>query len=248
MLSSERRIGNVSRRIAASSFFIQEGNFTFSNLTNEKEKIQAYCLRHRVFCRELGWVESENSLEMDDYDRNAVFFGVFNEEHRLLAFLRLIPPVNSFMLEREFAMLIGAEYRLRKEMDTVEVSRLCVVAEARKERLVSNSGTYSISMFLYKGVYHWCMRNDIRYLYLVVEYKIYRLLTAKGFSCNLTGKPVTMPDGVVAVAAIMDWREFEALNSVKRPAMLKWFSQYQSVHAQSLLQQPESFSLHQASA
>jgi hypothetical protein len=32
-----------------------------------------------------------------------------------------------------------------------------------------------------------------------------------------------MPDGVVAVAVIMDWKEFETLNTQKRPDMLKWF-------------------------
>jgi len=216
------------RRSLDSSVLIQEGNFIVKNLIHEDEKIQAHCLRHRVFCQELGWVKSENLLEIDDYDRNAIFFGVFNENSRLLAFLRLILPDDSFMLEREFALLIDTKYLLRKEMDTAEVSRLCVAEEARNERLVSNSGIHDISMFLYKGVYHWCIKNDIRYLYLVAEYKIYRLLRAKGFPCRLIGQPVTMSDGVLAVAAIMDWREFEALNTAKKPEMMKWFSQYQS--------------------
>jgi len=215
-----------------SSVLIQEGKFIVKNLHHEDEKIQAYHLRYRVFCQELGWVESENLLEVDDYDRNAIFFGVFNENSSLFAFLRLILPDHSFMLEREFSMLVDEQYQLRKEMDTVEVSRLCVAPEARNERLINNSGTHNISMLLYKGVYHWCIKNNIRYLYLVVEYKIYRLLRAKGFPCRLIGQPVTMPDGVLAVAAIMDWREFEALNIVKRPAMIDWFSQYQSSPAQ----------------
>ena len=225
-------IDKHSSELSFSSVLIQEGKFIVKNLNHEDEKIQAYCLRHRVFCQELGWVESENLLEIDDYDRNAIFFGVFNENSSLLAFLRLILPDHSFMLEREFSMLVDGEYHIRKEMDTVEVSRLCVAEEARNERLVSNSGTYNISMLLYKGVYHWCIKNDIRYLYLVVEYKIYRLLRAKGFPCRLIGQIVTMPDGVLAVAAIMDWREFEALNTSRKPSMMRWFSQYQSSPAQ----------------
>lgn len=146
------------------------------------------------------------------------------------------------MLEREFLSLVGIKHEIRKEYDTVEVSRLCVAPEARSNVVSINFGIHRISMLLYKGVYHWCIRNNIRYLYLVVEYKIYRLLKAKGFPCKRIGEPQTMPDGVTAVATIMDWREFESLNTVKRPDMLRWFTQYQTLLVQGLLQQPD-FSL-----
>lgn len=210
-------------------------------LSSNNEKIRAHELRHRVFSKELGWVKSENLLEIDNYDRNTIFFGVLDEDRSLLAFLRLILPHNSFMLEKEFALLIDSEYTLRKKRDTVEVSRLCVLPEARNKRLTNNFGIQPITMFLYKGVYHWCMRNSVRYLYLVVEHKIYRLLRAKGFPCKLIGEPVPMPDGVVAVAAIMDWNEFEWLNISKKPMMMRWFTQDQSIQAGERLQRPEVY-------
>jgi len=64
----------------------------------------------------------------------------------------------------------------------------------------------------------------------------------------MIGMPLTMKDGTIAVAAIIDLREFELVNKVKRPEMMKWFTQYQSVPAQWLSQQPESFLQHRVSA
>ncbi len=152
------------------------------------------------------------------------------------------------MLENEFLSLVAPEHEIRKESDTVEVSRLCVAPEARNANIRGNFGMHGISMLLYKGVYHWCIDNDIRYLYLVVEHKVLRLLCAKGFPCNLIGEPKIMPDGVAAVAALMDWREFERLNAARRPAMLRWFTQDRSTPVEARSLQPESCLQHQAFA
>ncbi len=226
---------------------IQEGGLTVKNILNEKEKEQAYRLRYQIFCRELRWVKSKSNMEKDKYDKSAIFFGVFDVSNRLLAFLRLILSDQPYMLEDEFSMLLDDHYQIRKDNTTAEVSRLCVAKEARKLRLVNNFGVFSVSMMLYKGVYQWCKKNEIRYLYLVVEYKIYRLLRSKGFPSTLLGRPVTMPDGVVAVAAILDWKEFDYFNFRKRPEMFRWFSQYQSIPARKLWPEHEFYSQPQVS-
>ena len=244
---SVKAIENNSSNSTSSLVFIREQNFVVKNLTTDSEKIQAYRLRHRVFCHELGWVpKTENEQEVDRYDHRAIFLGVFNEKGRLLAFVRLILPQATFMLEREFSLLVGPGHKIRKEDDTVEVSRLCVDPEARDCMVSGSFGSQSLSMLLYNGIYHWCVRENIRYLYLVVEQKIYRLLHLKGFPCKIIGKPKTMPDGVIAVAATMDWQEFKILNEIKRPKILKWFTQYQSTPVQWQRQQPEFCSQHQA--
>ncbi len=249
MISVKRKIGNTTTRSANFSIFIQEGSFTVKNLKDEGEKFQAHCLRHKIFCKELEWVpQSNDTIEIDDYDDNAVFFGIFNEQNSLVAFLRLILPEKDFMIEKVFSFLVESKHKIRKENDTAEISRLCVSPEARNDTVSGNFGIHNISMFLYKGLYHWCLKNNIRCLYLVVEHKVYRLCRAKGFPCELIGQPLTMPDGVKAVAAIMDWREFEALNTVKRPEMMRWFSQYQSTPVPWQLQQPDFYLQHQAFA
>lgn len=228
------------------SIFIREGQYLVKNLTTQSEKVMSQRLRHRVFCNELGWVpENCDGLEIDHYDGNAVPIGVIDDQQNLKAFLRVIKSEHTFMLENDFADLIDPAYQIRKENDTAEISRLCVEPEARNDRFSGNFGVHSITMILYKSVYHFCMKNKVRYLYLVVEGKVYRLLRAKGFPCKMIGAPRVMPDGVVAVAAILDWREFEKSNHTKRPKMLNWFKQHQSSLLSSRLRQRVPDSQHQ---
>ena len=209
---------------------ISEGGYIVKTLRTSEELEKAYRLRHRIFSGELGWVAAqEDSLEFDRYDcKDTVNFGVFDCEGDLKAYLRLIPTIRPSMLEEIFSFLIGPAHEFRKDGRTAEISRLCVAPEARKDSVSGNFGAHHVSMLLYKGVYNWCLQNGVRSLYLVVEEKVYRLLNAKGFPCELLGEGREMPDGVKAVAALMDWREFEFRNFAKRPGLLKWFSQTRS--------------------
>ncbi len=206
------------------SIMLDEEGFSVKTIVDERDKADAYRLRHRIFCNELKWVlHSTNNMESDEYDRNAVFFGVFDEGRNLVSFLRLIMPGRQFMMEKEFLSLVDPGHRIRKEPDTAEISRLCVAPEARHGRHAGNFDVHRISLILFKGVYQWCMLNNIRYLYAVTELKVYRLYCLKGFPYRLIGKPTRMPDGVTVVAVMLDWYEFEAINAVKKPAFLDWF-------------------------
>ena len=82
---SVKAIKNNSSNSTSSLVFIRERNFVVKNLATDSEKIQAYRLRHRVFCHELGWVpKTENEQEVDEYDHRAIFLGVFDKKGRLL--------------------------------------------------------------------------------------------------------------------------------------------------------------------
>lgn len=217
----------LNRPASASAIFIREGNLHVKTITTNTDTLKIQRLRHQVFAQELGWVQqNEQKLEMDEYDEGAISFGVFDSNDNLKACLRVVTSDRPFMLEKDFPFLLSAASRVRKEQDTVEVSRLCVAQEARSETFSGNFGVHTASMLLYKGVYRWCLKNRKQYIYLVVEQKVFRLLCAKGFPCKLVGEPVVMPDGVVAVAAILNWREFEHKNSGKRSNVLQWFSPY----------------------
>jgi len=227
-----------------SSIFIKEDEYCVKNIMTETDRLKAHHLRYRIFCEELGWIQhNSNMLEIDDYDRSAIFFGVYDTNENLKAYLRILLSNNSFMLEKNFYFLLESNDVIRKQEDTIEISRLCVAPEARHHTFSDNFGVHKASMLLYKGVYHWCLNNDKRYLYMVVEQKIFRMLCAKGFPCELVGKPKKMPDGVVAVAAILDWRKFEEKNTEK--SLMKWFSDYQSGPPLTQLLQHEFYSLHQ---
>ncbi len=229
--------------------FISEGGYFVKNLNSYAELNAAFLLRHKIFCEELSWVPSnDNLMEIDEFDNNCISFGVFDKNKKLTAYLRLIITINPFMLEHIFSDLIGPMHLLKKKRDTAEITRLCISPEARKNKIMGNFGVNNISMFLYKGVFHWCKKNKIRFLYLVVEDKILRLLNAKGFPCNPIGEPKRMPDGVDAVAALMDWEEFRNNNIVKRPKLIEWFTEFQSSQAPGQLPLHDTGLLRQVSA
>ncbi len=220
---SGRRVGGIGGGRDTSEL-IREGELLVKKLDRGHEKILNHQLRYRIFCQELGWVpQNESYLEIDEYDDHAVCFGVFDQEGQLLASMRLIKPEVPFMLEKEFSMMVDPSHQIRKEQDTVEISRLCVAPEARTDTIAGNFGVSSLALLLYKGGYQWCLANGIRYLYSVMEKNIYRLNRARGFPFELVGEPVMMPDGVEAVATILDWRKFEKISATKRPKVLQWF-------------------------
>ena len=211
------------------------------------EVTAAYGLRHKVFAQELRWVPlSDDGLEHDAYDAQAKQFGVFRDR-KILSYLRLVSPEHRYMLEKEFRSLVSPVHDIRKAPDTREVSRLCVSFDERGTKVRTPIGSMGVSMLLYRQVYQWCVPNKVRYLYLVVEYKVLRLLKMFGFPCVLVGEPTRMPDGVVAAAAIMDWREFEAKNLLSRPELLDWFNQDQEYRDGLLPPPPAAYSGHQVS-
>jgi len=214
---------------AATAVCIREGGFILKTLEGDEDRIRGYRLRHTVFSEELGWVaRSESHIEKDGYDSHAIPIGILDARKRMLAYSRVILPHRTFMIEKEFSCLVSSNHKIRKEDDTAEVSRLCVSLEARNTSVSGNRGTHSLSMLLYKGIYHWCARNRVRYIYIVVDYKIYRLFWAKGFPCRPVGEPVAMPDGCIAVAAMVDFEELVSLNTLKRPELMRWFVRYAS--------------------
>lgn len=225
-----------------------ETEFSAKNIAYADEIEQAYRLRHEVFSKELAWVPiSSDGREVDAYDVHAEHFGVFRN-HCIASYLRLVMPGYRFMLEKEFSCLVSPGHEIRKASDTCEVSRLCVSHDERGTKVDTAIGHIGVSMFLYRSVYQWCIRYGVRHLYLVVEHRVFRLLSMLGFPCSLVGEPTRMPDGVVAVAAVMDWRKFEEVNGRKRPALISWFNQSQAFQGGLPLQplehgsQPRAFS------
>jgi acyl homoserine lactone synthase len=169
-------------------FPISEGDFLVKTLTSDDEKTKAYHLRHRIFCEELGWVpRSESMLEIDEYDKYTISIGVFDQKHVLIACTRLALPGTPFMIEKDFSSLISPLHEIRKHDDTTEVSRTCVAPEARRLSVRGTFGVFRVSMLGYKGVYQLCSLNNLRYVYTVVEPRLYRTLRAQGFQTH-TGR------------------------------------------------------------
>ncbi|HEY3347832.1 MAG TPA: acyl-homoserine-lactone synthase [Nitrospirota bacterium] len=200
-------------------------------IEKKDELKKSFLLRHKIFAEELGWVERNwDCLEIDDYDDESVPFGVFDISENLCSYMRVISGGKTFMLEKEFGFLINSDHSLRKSPDTCELSRLCVDPAARNMTIKGNFGIHSTTVLLLKGIYRWCMENGVRFLYAVTDEKVGRLYRAKGFPFIPVGTPVVMPDGVKAVALLMDWEEFERINIQKKPEFYKWFREFGSAN------------------
>jgi len=187
-----------------------EGHYHVRLIVGREELLEAYRLRYRTFCQKLNWVScKEDGLEYDSYDESAVSFGVYDDEGRLAAYARLIMPHGRFMLEDIFPMLLGPAPIVRKEPDTAEISRLCI--EPRK---CADAGRHALTLLLFSGLYEWCVKREIRFLYAVTDDKTFKTYSSNEIPFRLMGEPVRMPDGVVARAAVLDWREYKKANGL----------------------------------
>jgi acyl homoserine lactone synthase len=198
-----------------------EEDFLVKALEGEAEWMKAYRLRHKVFAETLHWVPpTEDGQEMDMYDLWGVTVGLLDPDGTLLGMARLLPPSGKFMLEKEFATLLPSEYRIRKERDTAEITRLAVNPDIRDAKLSTR-----IMLGVLKGIYQWAVENNIRYYYLEVEQRFLRALRMLGFPCEPIGPVVKLPPaGASAVAALYDMARFDEENMQKRPGFLDWIS------------------------
>jgi len=203
-----------------------EGGYCVRNIKANVDLVKSHRLRYRVFCEELGWgVQSAGGIEKDGYDGHSVAFSVFDEYDTISACLRLALPCGPFMIENEFASLVAPGHKIMRKDDTVEVSRLCVAKEARRDQVSGNFGAHGVLMLMMKAVYQWSRMNGIRFIYAVTEFKVYKLSRSRGFPFKLIGKPTVMPDRVVAVAMLMDWDDFRLANGIKRPRLMEWYNE-----------------------
>jgi len=210
--------GKKGRVKEIKSIRLKEGEFLAKNL-NQHEIEKAYRFRYKIFCEELKWLPNNNNeKESDEYDQYSVHFGVFSRSGEIVGYSRIILPGNSFTLEKEFTDLLDPNYCIRKEKDTVEISRLAVKKELRGRQ---ESAT-KISMLLYKIMYQWAVKNGVRYWYMVVETDYLKVLQMF-FPCKSIGPVKEYQPNVSSVAALLDIREAESIVSKTNPALYSWF-------------------------
>lgn len=206
-----------------------EAGLWVRSIESEAERVAAYRLRHEVFCTRLKWIPSHPSgLERDRYDAFATSVGLFTKTGRLVGLARFLPPDRPFMLEAEFAVLMDPGYRIRKEADTVELSRLAVASWRRPEDVSPRQ----LSRILYKGIYQWALANGVRYIYVVVAKRYWRSLEISGIPCKPIGPVKRLPPACVeSVAALLDMEAFHRENRTKRSEFLRWMATVQSDHS-----------------
>ena len=162
VFQQKNKISVSHKQHKKTALFFEEKGFTLKTTFNVKEKFASYRLRHKVFCEELKWVDtSPNGLEIDTYDKYAVPIGIFDQRNNLIAFIRLLHSDTTFMLEKEFSILVKNSSDIKKTPDTAETTRFCVASEYRNSIISTDFPFHTFALLLIKGLYHYCFQNKI---------------------------------------------------------------------------------------
>jgi len=202
----------------------REGSCRVERLHTWSQKEQAFRIRHRLFAETLHWVpEVASGLEIDAYDTCTEMIGVLNPDGRVLGQVRVHEASVPYMIEREFASVLGASPIPFKGRDTAELTRFGVLPEARAQVVQTPFGAFDLFTLLFKGAYIWSRTHGVHTLYGVTDRRVFRLLHLRGLPFEAMAAPRLMPDGVTAVAIRLDWARFEELNRKQKPDLLAWF-------------------------
>jgi acyl homoserine lactone synthase len=198
-----------------------ESGLLVKTLADEQDLNASYQLRHQVFADRLQWVaKSADGLEVDSYDAFATSVGLFDDDRKLRGVFRMVSPPYQFMIESEFRACLLPSCEIRKERDTVEITRL-----ALDPTLTDKGLSFRLMQVLFKGVYQWSMQNGVWYLYMVVEKRFLRVLRGMGFSCEAISPAVSLPPaGALSIAAVLDWKQFHETCPQKQPSFFHWMN------------------------
>jgi acyl homoserine lactone synthase len=186
---------------------VKDGRLLARNLDPDKKSDmdEALAFRHKIFLEELGWsLLDTTGQEIDGYDQSSVHFGAYMDSGELVGYCRLILPNIGFMIERDFADLVAPGYCIRKEEDTVEISRFAIPKELRGKE----EGFRVIGVLL-ACVYKWAVTNKVRYIYGVCASD--HLQFVEGFfpCCKSIGPAHEYQPGTSSSALIFDLQELD---------------------------------------
>jgi acyl homoserine lactone synthase len=174
-----------------------------------------------VFAETLRWVPpTEDGQEMDMFDLWGSSIGLVDHEGKLHGLARLLPASGPFMLEKDLRMLLPPDHLVRKKDDTAEITRMAINPDVKDKGLSAR-----LMLTLIKGIYHWAMTHGVRFLYLEVDHRLFRVLTAIGIPSDPLGPPVALPPaGTLSIAAMMDIVQCEEVLGRKRPRVMEWMA------------------------
>lgn len=198
-----------------------EERYRVAVLSSADELDESFRLRHRIYAESLGWVPaSPDGREIDQYDGWATSLGVFGTGERLLGVVRLLPSYGPMMIEHELSGAFDGGHELMRGPMANEITRLAI--DPGDGRWGDKS---KILLALLRGMYLWITEQSVRYSYMVVEKRVWRLLRTLGFPSRPLGPAVALPPAyAVSIAAILDWNEFREQNARVRPSFLAWMS------------------------
>lgn len=198
---------------------IANHNYCFYVGNSQSDLDDVYRLRFKVYCEEYGYVDRSkhpNKKESDEYDRYSVHFLIRDRERQLIATSRLILSSSlGFPLEKNFKLYFDPKKIPRNQV--AEISRLIVVPEHRKQRLM---------LLLLRGMYTYTRANHINYIYSVMDESLSPRLFKMGFPFHKTGN--TAPYQGMTTPYILDIREMIKVLEQRNSLLYDYFKEVDS--------------------
>jgi len=221
-------VGRSEELVSQRKEALKHGSYSIVAPLRGRALRDAHRLRARVFCQELGWVGSRTTdYEIDEFDAGAKHLGVLDRNQLLVGTVRFLTSSHEWLMERHFAGLLPLNFSALKRQSAIEVSRLAVDCEARATRVV---GARSVVELLYKGIFRYCHARSIDSAYIVVSSGILKHLKVRSMPVRPIGPIIRMPDGVAAVAAVLDWAAFLDSTDERQRRLRSWFLEDECEH------------------
>ena len=197
-------------------------------------------LRYQVYCVECEYLSASDfpqGREGDECDAHSSHFVALNLQDELAGYVRLVQPdaIQTFPFQTHCVQLLDG-VSLPPADKSAEISRLMVSSRyhrrrgdkltgvtvnedhlSEEERRISSP---QILMCMYRQMYQYSLKNDIRYWYAAMERYLANALKAMNFGFEQIG-PFTDYYGPVA-PFLGDLRQLEDGLSQSAPALLEW--------------------------
>lgn len=203
-------------------------------------------LRYQVYCEECDFLPAKdypNRRETDEHDANSAHFAALNQMEQLVGYVRLVfpdalqvfpfqthcvsildnvilpPPAQSAEISR---LMVHKNYRRRlgERPPAGMVSGEAEPAQTQAQAHEKRNPSPLILLSLYREMYHYSVKNNIRYWYAAMERSLARILTRMNFGFQQIG-PFTDYYGPVA-PYVADLRVLEYQLSQRDPKLLAW--------------------------
>ncbi|MDT4330177.1 PEP-CTERM/exosortase system-associated acyltransferase [Methylomonas sp. MED-D] len=173
--------------------------------TPESQRIH-YNLRYQVYCDEMGYEDKSrfpDKMEYDEWDHHSVHFLVRDKlSKQWLGGLRLVYP-QCFEFPFEHKCNDVAPISEEQYLQAVEISRLCVIKQARRvaqpgsEDLGGNvtmlrayrQQSKSLMWGLYRAAVLYCARNGVKHWFILVSPSLAHAVKKEGFQMTQAGNP-----------------------------------------------------------
>lgn len=220
----------------------EDNNYRIKYHLKGKNLLDSYRLRASVFCHELKWVgNNDTEFEVDEFDKKSSHIGIIDSREDVVGTLRLTSHENYWFMEKYFTNLLPGNFQKMKLPSSIEATRLAVDNGLRAQPIKDQKGIVDL---LYKGAFCYCQTHEISHIYIIASISILKFMRLHRMPVRAIGEITTMPDGIEAVAAVIDWGALFHSNNLKDKKFLEWLKKPIQRRNELLWRQPESDLLH----